>query len=339
MKIKTIFLFFLSFNPFITSYYLNRKINKEQFKINNKNNNYQTSINHKIIDKKNNFMTLIRSENIFPTLLLSFSGSWIVNPSIYNLLKNKSLIVSNIVTILIMCSSMIINDIVDINIDKINNPNKPLVNGSVKISEAFIYLFILLFTTQLLSINYLPIKMQYITNLSILNILLYTPVFKKILFLKNISCSFLVSFSVIFSSLASNNNLNNNLNNNILLKTLFISLFYGSFHNELLLDINDKEGDKINGIYTVPVIFGNKKLVNFLLIINILVMIFNSYLLKKYYTLKVAFLLSIIFSKLFLDLINIKKNNYEKNIIRNSVKNSNISLFLLLLYYCYIAIL
>ena len=65
-------------------------------------------------------MTLIRSENIFPTLLLSFSGGWIVNPSIYNLLKNKSFIVSNIVTILIMCSSMIINDIVDINIDKMN---------------------------------------------------------------------------------------------------------------------------------------------------------------------------------------------------------------------------
>jgi len=335
MNFKNIFLFFLSFNPLITSYYLNKKINKEQFKINNKNNNYQTTINYKIKNKKNNFMTLIRSENIFPTLLLSFSGGWIVNPSIYNLLKNKSFIVSNIVTILIMCSSMIINDIVDINIDKINNPNKQLVSGSVKISEAFIYLFILLFTTQLLSINYLPIKMQYITNLSILNILLYTPIFKKITFIKNLYCAFLVSFSIIFSSLA----FNNNLNNNILLKTLFISLFYGSFHNELLLDINDKEGDKINGIYTVPVIFGNKKSVNFLLITNILVMIYNSYLLKKYYTLKVTFLLSIIFSKLFLDLINIKKNNYEKSIIRNSVKNSNISLFLLLLYYCYIAIL
>ena len=336
MKIKTIFLFCLSlsFNVFSLSYIFPKKINKTQFIIKNNNNN-QITQTEKIKNKKNNFMTLIRSENIFPTLLLSFSGGWIVNPSIYNLLKNKSFIVSNIVTILIMCSSMIINDIVDINIDKINNPNKLLVNGSVKISEAFIYLFSLLFTTELLSIIYLPKKMQYITNLSILNILLYTPVFKKILFLKNISCAFLVSFSVIFSSLASNNN----LNNNILLKTLFISLFYGSFHNELLLDINDKEGDKINGIYTVPVIFGNKKLVNFLLIINILVMIFNSYLLKKYYTLKVAFLLSIIFSKLFLDLINIKKNNYEKNIIRNSVKNSNISLFLLLLYYCYIAIL
>ena len=334
MKIKNILLLLsLSFNLFSLSYIFSKKINKNQFII--KNNNYQIIQTEKIKNKKNNFMTLIRSENIFPTLLLSFSGGWIVNPSIYNLFNSTPFIVSIINTILIMSSSMIINDIVDINIDKINNPNKPLVNGSVKIIEAFIYLFSLLFTTQLLSITYLPKKMQCITNLSILNILLYTPIFKKIIFLKNISCAFLVSFSVIFSSLASNNN----LNNNILLKTLFISLFYGSFHNELLLDINDKEGDKINGIYTVPVIFGNKKSVNFLFITNILVIILNSYLLKKYYTLKIAFLFPIIFSKLFLDLINIKKSNYEKSIIRNSVKNSNISLFLLLLYYCYIAIL
>ncbi len=43
--------------------------------------------------------------------------------------------------------------------------------------------------------------------------------------------------------------------------------------------------------------------------------------------------------KLFLDLINIKKNNFEKNIIRHCVKKSTIQLFLLLLYYCYISII
>ena len=190
MKIKNILLLLsLSFNLFSLSYIFPKKINKSLFKI--KNNNYQITQTEKIKNKKNNFMTLIRSENIFPTLLLSFSGGWIVNPSIYTLFNSTPFIVSIINTILIMSSSMIINDIVDINIDKINNPNKPLVNGSVKITEAIIYLFSLLFTAQLLSITYLPKKMQYITKLSILNILLYTPIFKKIIFLKNISCAFL----------------------------------------------------------------------------------------------------------------------------------------------------
>jgi geranylgeranylglycerol-phosphate geranylgeranyltransferase len=287
-------------------------------------------------------MELIRYENILPTILLNFSGGWIANPSLTNLFHSPPFIISIITTILIMSSSMIINDIIDIDIDKINSPNKPLVNSSIKIKEAYSYLIILLTTAELLSYNYFTQKLQIIIHLAILNIILYTPVFKKIPFIKNISCAFLVSFSVIFSSLATDTCSNQLLDidfkkNAELLKILFLTLFYGSFYNELLLDICDKEGDEKNNIKTIPVIYGNKFSINLLLNITNAIIIFNTFLLKKAYSLKVALLYPIIFLKSYINLLKIKNNNYLKSIIMNVVKNTSIILFILLLYICILA--
>ena len=349
MNLKKIILTFLYFNQFSFSYIISKKNNIiEQSKIEIKNyiypfnfaenkNNEKKLIDkviNKIILKKNNFMNLIRSENIFPTLLLNFSGGWIVNPSIYNLFHSTPFIISIITTILIMSSSMIINDILDINIDKINYPNKPLVNRSISIKEAYSYLFILLSFTELLSLNYLPNKMQFIINLAILNIILYTPIFKKITFMKNISCALLVSYSVIFSSLGSNINLTKNRE---LLKILYSTIFFGSFYNELLLDICDKDGDKKNNIPTIPVIYGNKFSINFLLYMTNILLVVNTFFLQQLYNFKIALLFPIIFFKLLFNLIKIKNNNYRKDLIINYVKNTNNSLFLLLFYICSLA--
>ncbi len=339
MNLKYIFGVFLFFSKVSFSY-----INKSPIQLNEKNiKNYAYSFNSfeykknnnliidKIINKKKNFTLLIRANNIIPTLLLNFSGGWVVNPCLYNLLHSIPFIVSIFTTLLIMSSSMIINDIVDINIDKINYPDKPLVNGSISIKEAYLYLFILLSLTELLSLKYLPKKMQKIINFSILNIILYTPILKKITFIKNISCAFLVSYSVIFSSLGSNIHLNKNQN---LIKILYSTLFYGSFYNELLLDICDKEGDEKNNIATIPVIYGNKFSINFLLGLTNIVLIINTYFLNKYYNFKVALFYPIIFLQSLVNLIKIKEYNYNKNIIKKSVKDTNNSLFLLLFYIC-----
>ena len=349
MNLKKIILTFLYFNQFSFSYIISKKNNIiAQSKIEIKNyiypfnfaenkNNEKKLIDkviNKIIFKKRNFAKLIRSENIFPTLLLNFSGGWIVNPSLYNLFHSTPFIISALTTILIMCSSMIINDILDINIDKINYPNKPLVNGSISIKEAYSYLFILLSLTELLSLKYFPKKMQFIINLSILNIILYTPFFKKLTFIKNISCAFLVSYSVIFSSLGSNINLTKNKE---LLKILYSTIFFGSFYNELLLDICDKDGDKRNNIPTIPVIYGNKFSINFLLIMTNILLLLNTFFLQQLYNFKIALLFPIIFFQLLFNLINIKKNNYSKLLIINYVKNTNSSLFLLLFYICLLA--
>jgi geranylgeranylglycerol-phosphate geranylgeranyltransferase len=138
-----------------------------------------------IQNKTNQFLKLIRCKNIIPTLFLCGTGGWLMNPSVSSLLHSKSYIVSSIDTLLIMSASMIINDLFDLEIDKINNPERPLVTGAITKSEAIVTTLLLTGISEYLNIVFLPSSLQPIIHLSVLFIYLYTPVFKKIMVIKN----------------------------------------------------------------------------------------------------------------------------------------------------------
>ena len=287
------------------------------------------------IPKKNkiiSFLKLIRIRNVLPTLFLSFSGGWIMNPSLINLLNSKIFIVSTINTLLIMSSSMIINDLFDIELDKINNPTRPLVTKEISIKEAIISFISLISLTEFLSIKYLPTNLQFIINLMIINVILYTPFYKKIIFFKNIICSSIVSFTIFFSGLSSSNYYMSTSKKFNILSIVISSIFFGSLYNELILDMRDYEGDKENNIQTVPVIIGNKNswlLANLILYFNMFSSSFSIIYLFNY---NYGLLLSFIYIPLLYDLNSIKKNNYSKETIINASMNMTKPLFFLLLY-------
>jgi 4-hydroxybenzoate polyprenyltransferase len=288
-------------------------------------------------NKIKSLLNLIRSNNIIPTTLLCFSGGWIINPSIYNLLHSKSFIVSIMDTILIMSASMALNDIYDLEIDKINSPKRPLVNEELKIHEAFLFSLLLIGTSEYLTLIYLPDNLKLIIQLVIIQISIYTPILKRILFIKNISCATLVAFSLFFSGLAASNtimSINKNFN---LLSVAMSIIFFGSWCNEILLDMRDKEGDKNNKIVTIPTLFENdfSWLCSFLILnINI---IGNSLSIFYLYNGKIAIILPIILSPLLINLYKIKKEHYSQDSIINYMKYSNYILAILLVYLCIIA--
>ena len=301
------------------------------FNFNNINNHFK-----KVNAKYTNFNKLIRSNNILPTILLNVAGGWIMNPSI-NLLKNPLFRISVINTLCIMSGSMIINDICDINIDKINCPNKPLVNKSISLKEAYFYLISLFGISEFLALIYLPKNMKIITHMGIINSLIYTPILKKIPLIKNISCAFLVVLGIIYSAFSVNINGFDyiNIHKNIYLLFIFCStVFSGSLYNEVLLDILDKEGDKLNNINTLPVILGNNVSINILFIILYALFLNSFFLLIQIYNYNISNIYSIISMYLFLQIEIIKFNNYSREIIINSVKNTNKVLLSLVIFIC-----
>jgi 4-hydroxybenzoate polyprenyltransferase len=229
---------------------------------------------------------------------------------------------------------MIINDMIDVSVDKINKPNKPLVNGSITRMEAFFYLVTLLSAAEGLSFHYNPYPLQRILHGVIWITLLYTPILKKIPLVKNATCAFLVSFSILFSGMASNPLFHRNVD---LLKILFTTLFYGSLHNEILLDICDKEGDKQSGIYTLPVLFGTPFSVDFLLYWTHIVVLFNTFLLERQYSLWMALFYPLFFVYPYIHLLHIKYFDDSRPSLINIVKKTNRVLFGLLLYMCLLA--
>jgi geranylgeranylglycerol-phosphate geranylgeranyltransferase len=277
-------------------------------------------------------LKLIRAKNIAPTLFLCISGGWIINPSLLNLLYSPTFIVYTINTILIMSASMIINDLYDIEIDKINNPDRPLVKGTIQKSEAIGLTLLLLGTSEYLSLKYLPVNLQTIIHLTIIYINLYTPIFKKILVIKNISCAAIISISLFFAGLASTNvplNLNPNFNLLIIATNL---IFTGAWTNEIILDIHDYEGDKKQNIQTLPTILGKETSLTCTGLILYLGSIMNIIALANLYNYKIACFLFLLIMPQLHQLDYIKKNNYSNNSIYLYMKQINQTLVIILLY-------
>jgi 4-hydroxybenzoate polyprenyltransferase len=289
--------------------------------------------------KTKSFLKLIRYQNVAPTFLLSFTGGWLINPSLYQLFSNPYFIGSSLNTLLIMSSSMILNDIQDLKIDKINHPERPLVTGEIKIWEAYAFTALLLGSSQYINTIFLSESLRIITNLATIFIFIYTPILKRILLIKNISCASLVSFSIFFAGLSATNQpmvINKNFG---IFSLVLTFVFLGSLYNEILLDISDYEGDKENKIRTIPVIIGKQKawiLSHFLLKFNILM---NTFALMGQYNIYIGSVFYIISIPLLYRSIKIKKEGFTNKVITNTVSKTNMQLFVLLLYFCFLIFL
>jgi geranylgeranylglycerol-phosphate geranylgeranyltransferase len=230
---------------------------------------------------------------------------------------------------------MVLNDLFDIELDKINNPTRPLITGEITEKEAMGVSILFIFLINYLTRTYLSINLQVITNLMLIGISIYTPFFKRITFIKNLYCAFTVSFSIFYTGLASIQNINyENINYKILLITISY-IFFGSLNNELLLDIKDIKGDKQNNIITVPVLLGEKKsliIINLLLYYNIISNTLS--LIKLHNNLLIGIIPILIFIPMIKNINKICKSNYSSESIDYYLKNTTIPMFLLLLYMC-----
>jgi 4-hydroxybenzoate polyprenyltransferase len=307
-----------------------------------KNNSLSEKSSKNILfkNKLKEFGRLIRPKSILPTFFLCGAGGFIMNPSLYNLIHSKTFITSTASTILILSSSMVINDVYDVKVDKINNPGRPIASGNVKIYEAILLYLSLLGSAEYLSFCFLPGMQQYIINFIIFLTGIYTPFLKRVPLLKNIACAWIVSLTLFFSGTASSQNLLVIENNNFVILSIAMSLvFYGSLSNEILLDVRDCVGDKENKIYTLPVIFGKKfSLICANIITNLNIMSNSLGLMYLTHPL-IGCLLAVICSPISFNLFKLKNNDYSENEISNIVDETNKPLFFMLLYLCAISLL
>jgi len=285
-----------------------------------------------IQNKTTEFLKLIRVKNSIPTLFLCGSGGWLMNPSVSSLLHSTSYIFASINTLLIMSASMVINDLYDLEVDKINNPERPLVTGTITKREAIVIFICLISLSEYLNLAFLPINLQPIIHLSILFIYLYTPIFKKIMVVKNISCAGLVSFSLFFSALAASQT-PLALNNRFELLILGCNLiFTGSWTNEILLDICDYEGDKKQKLQTLPTILGKETSWTCAGLVLYMGVAVNVMKLVTLFNARYAFCFIACLLPQFYYLFEIKKKEYSNESIDKYLNHTNKTLVLLFLY-------
>ncbi len=143
---------------------------------------------------------------------------------------------------------MIINDIADIEIDRINRPNRPLVRGDITVGAAKTYalgfLAIGILTSGATGLTTLIIA----TAFALLGII-YNYYLKGLPLIGNLAVSGSVAIPFIYGALLTGDPVPN-----INVVLLSIAAFTVNTYREIIKDIADIEGDKHVGLKTLPIV-------------------------------------------------------------------------------------
>ena len=217
---------------------------------------------------------MIRPLNVLLSGLTVFVAAYLINQNNYALICITSIVVMS------FCSfGNIINDLFDVNTDKINNPAKKKLNLKLNTSciiKSYGYIILIMLSAFLiipliLAHIYFPESAIYYLYLICLLIIIYTPYLKGIPLIGNLLISFILASVFIITELALIDSFSGLLFYPVLL-TLLLTLI-----RELAKDIDDLKGDMNAKINTFPVAFGinySKYLLSILTIILIIISIY-----------------------------------------------------------------
>ena len=175
-----------------------------------------------------------------------------------------------IATILITASGYIINDIYDIETDRINKPDKRIIQVHLSVSNAWKIYFSMIITGVLISL-YLAVQRNdlfywFIYPVAIFLLYGYSRWFKGIPYLGNIIVSlfcaavpgiFYLSEASILKELKIKD-LSSFLSLHGLLLSYVIFAFLTNLYREIVKDLQDEAGDKLANIHTAAVYYGKK---------------------------------------------------------------------------------
>ena len=153
---------------------------------------------------------------------------------------------------LITSSGNIINDYFDLPIDRINKPKRPLPKGRITTRKARISYIILAFLG-LLSSFLVSLNFFLFALLNTILVFLYSYKFKKAIIGNSIDSW--LACSVFIAPVFVLNDLNIFAQSPIV--TLAVIAFFGNYGREILKDVEDVKGDKMNGAETLPIVFGH----------------------------------------------------------------------------------
>ena len=244
------------------------------------------------------FFKLIRWKNITMIILVQCLIKYaLLNPftesyGVAIALNNFQFFVLVLATVLIAAAGNIINDIYDIETDKINKPHKLIINKHISEKSAYNLFF---------ALNILGVGLGfYLSNdlgkpsffavfvVASALLYLYSSALKKILLVGNIIISLVVALSIlivgIFELLPVMTEINRSAQQTFLDIILDYSIFAFLINlvRELVKDIEDVDGDYNAGIETLPVVIGRERANSIAFIVSLLPIIAVIYYIITY---------------------------------------------------------
>ncbi|MDA0986009.1 MAG: geranylgeranylglycerol-phosphate geranylgeranyltransferase [Bacteroidetes bacterium] len=190
------------------------------------------------------FFIIIRPINIVITFFVIATG---IILSSENTIEWSKILIASLCGASVAAAGMIINDICDQAIDKINRPTRVLPSGMITEKKANIWFISLNIFALILVLN-LPLHSQAIVFSAIFLIYFYSVNLKKTVLLGNITVAGSAGLAFIFSGSVVGNY------DKIFLPAIFAFLI--NFAREVVKDLEDVEGDKKENAKTFPIVYG-----------------------------------------------------------------------------------
>lgn len=211
------------------------------------------------------YIKIIRPLNCLITALVVNVGGII--SSVSNSI-NSNLVLASIAAALAAAYGNVINDLYDIEIDKIVHPSRPLAKGELKIVEVRIFYVCLILAALALSFS-LDYILFALTILAILLLFFYSAILKKIPLIGNIVVALLTALAFLYGGIAVNNI------SDAVLPAIFA--FLVNLIRELVKDAEDSEGDKKNNVITFPIKFGIQRTKQLVMVLTLILIGFTFY--------------------------------------------------------------
>jgi geranylgeranylglycerol-phosphate geranylgeranyltransferase len=192
----------------------------------------------------NPYIKLVRPANIFITFFSIAVASLIVGGTDTQWV---AIVAASISGALIAAAGMVINDVLDVEIDKINKPDRPLASGAVPMSRAKL-LYMVLNAIGLAFDFFLSPSAQAIAMFAVLFLYFYSAVLKRTVLLGNLAVGGMTGLAFIYGGAAVGGI------DRAILPALFAFLL--NTGREIVKDMEDVEGDRRNGAVTLPIKYG-----------------------------------------------------------------------------------
>lgn len=217
------------------------------------------------------FWTLSRPLNVAITFVTIWIAAFI-SPAFH---LNRQLVLASVIAALIAAGANIINDIFDLEIDRINKPNRLLPAGKISVREAWRYFYVVYGLAFFLSLFCKPAMFVIALVIAIL-LIWYSARLKRTVLWGNITVSLASAMAFIYGALSVGD----------WRSGIIPAVFAFFFHlgREIIKDMQDLEGDLRQHTITFPGRFGLKASVALINVLFIFLIILTAvpYILNIY---------------------------------------------------------
>ncbi len=229
------------------------------------------------------YVKITRPVNVLITFLVVVVAILITQKNPTNI---YAMIMASLAAALTAAGGNIVNDIFDVESDRISHPTRVLVKNELSKKEALIE-YILLILISYIIILQLSTKLFFIVLLSSILLFLYALFLKKVMLIGNFTVAFLTGLTFIYGGVVTSN-----------LQAAIIPAVFAFLINlirEIVKDIQDIEGDARLNVNTFPVKFGFDKSKKMILAITLILIVFTLYpFITDYYKIEYFILVMIL---------------------------------------------